>query len=250
MLLGFGRKNPYKELEGKLGYKFKSRSLLEMALTHRSYRFETKDIHEDNQRLEFLGDAVLGFIVAAHLYDAHAEGREGTLTDLRSSVTSGKALGIIAKETGLGEHVLLGKGEEHAGGRHRSSLLADCLEAVIGAAYLDGGVRAAERIVEKIVIPQFSPSRQADWSDNPKGKLQEISQRLHGRGPEYRRISESGPAHRKVFVFEAVVDGRVMGRGTGPTRRDAEAEAAHHAVTALLATTGAGMPAGGRGFPG
>lgn len=250
MLLGFGRKNPYRELETKLGYKFKNRDLLVMALTHRSYRFETRDIHEDNQRLEFLGDAVLGFIVAAHLYDAHADGREGTLTDLRSSVTSGKALGHIAREIELGDFVRLGKGEEHAGGRHRASLLSDCLEAVIGAAYLDGGVRAAERIIEKVVIPQFSPKREADWRGNPKGKLQEMAQRLHGRGPEYRRIAESGPAHSKTFVVEAVVNGKVMGRGVGPTRRDAEAEAARHAVTGLLAPSPAGTRDDGSGSPG
>ncbi len=250
MLLGFGRKNPYRELEAKLGYKFKNRDLLVMALTHRSYRFETRDIREDNQRLEFLGDAVLGFVVAAHLYDAHADGREGMLTDLRSSVTSGKALGHIARGIELGAFVRLGKGEEHAGGRYRASLLSDCLEAVIGAAYLDGGVRAAERIIEKVVIPQFSPKRETDWSENPKGKLQEMAQRLHGRGPEYRRISESGPSHSKTFVVEAVVNGKVMGRGVGPTRRDAEAEAARHAVTELLAPSPAGTRDDGSGSPG
>ncbi len=239
MLLGLGRKSPYRELEKKLGYSFKRHALLEMALTHRSYRFETRDVKEDNQRLEFLGDAVLGFIVAAHLYDAHAEGREGTLTDLRSSVTSGKALGAIGKDVGLGEFVRLGKGEEAAGGRQRGSLLSDCLEAVIGAAYLDGGVKAAERIVEKVVIPQFSPGRTADWKDNPKGKLQEISQRRYGRSPEYRRVGEAGPAHQKTFVIDALVNGQSLGRGTGSNRRTAEAEAATAAVMTLLSQTGA-----------
>lgn len=234
MLLGLGRRNPYKELEKRLGYRFKNRGLLELALTHRSYRFETKDADEDNQRLEFLGDAVLGFVVAAHLYDAHADGREGTLTDLRSSVTSGKALSGIAREIALGEHVLLGKGEENAGGRHRASLLSDCLEAIIGAAYLDGGVRAAEKVVETVVIPQFGPRRHGDWRENPKGKLQELCQRQYGRGPEYRRVEESGPAHRRTFVVEAVVNGRVMGRATGTARREAEVEAASQAVMALL----------------
>jgi ribonuclease-3 len=250
MLLGLRRKNPYRELEKKLGYAFKRRALLEMALTHRSYRFETRDIEEDNQRLEFLGDAVLGFIVAAHLYDAHAEGREGTLTDLRSSVTSGKALGAIGKAMELGEFVRLGKGEEAAGGRQRASLLSDCVEAVIGAAYLDGGVKAAERIVEKVVIPQFSPGRMADWTDNPKGKLQEISQRRYGKSPEYRRVGEAGPAHQKTFVIDALVNGQSLGRGTGSNRRAAEAEAATQAVMALLSPPGVGRAADEPGFPG
>ncbi len=249
MVLGFGRRNPYKVLEGKLGYAFRKRKWLEMALTHRSYRFETRDVNEDNQRLEFLGDAVLGFIVAAHLYEAHAEGREGTLTDLRSSVTSGKALGAIGKEIGLGEFVRLGKGEEQAGGRGRASLLSDCLEAVIGAAYLDGGVKAAERIVARIVIPQFCPAKGSDWSENPKGKLQELSQKGYGRGPEYRRVSESGPPHCKTFVVEAIVNGRVLGSGSGATRRDAEAEAARLAVMALLEEARGVKPGAGRGSP-
>lgn len=234
MLLRLRRKNPYKELEKKLGYAFRDHKLLEMALTHRSYRFETRDVQEDNQRLEFLGDAVLGFVVAAHLYDAHAEGREGTLTDLRSSVTSGKALGAIGKMIGLGEFVRLGKGEENAGGRQRSSLLSDCVESVIGAAYLDGGVKAAEKIVEKVVIPHFSPGRQADWTENPKGKLQELSQRQYGASPEYRRVGEAGPAHQKTFVIEALVNGKPLGRGMGPNRKVAEAEAAAMAVMELL----------------
>lgn len=250
MLLRLRRKNPYKELENMLGYSFKRHNLLEMALTHRSYRFETRDVEEDNQRLEFLGDAVLGFIVAAHLYDAHADGREGTLTDLRSSVTSGKALGAIGKDIGLGAFVRLGKGEESAGGRQRVSLLSDCLEAVIGAAYLDGGVKAAERIVEKVVIPQFSPGRQADWTDNPKGKLQELSQRSYGKSPDYRRVGEAGPAHQKTFVIDAVVNGRPMGRGTGPNRRAAESEAAMHAVKAMLSQAGEAREGDGHGSPG
>lgn len=250
MVLGFGRKNPYKALESRLGYAFKNRALLEMALTHRSFRFETKDVHDDNQRLEFLGDAVLGFIVAAHLYKVHADGREGTLTELRSSVTSGKALGAIGKKIGLGEFIRLGKGEEQAGGRGRASLLSDCLEAVIGAAFLDRGVEAAERIVEKIVIPQFCPEASRDWSENPKGKLQELSQRAYGRGPDYRRVSESGPAHCRTFVVEALVNGRVLGSASGPTRRDAEVEAARQAVMALLPETSGGKPDGGPVSPG
>lgn len=235
MLLGLRKPNPYRELEKRLGYKFDNRDLLEMALLHRSYRFETKDIVTDNQRLEFLGDAVAGFLVAAHLYRLHRDGDEGILTELRSRATSGKALAGIAREIGLGDFVRLGKGEERAGGRLRETLLADGMEAVIGAAYLDGGVKAAEKIVVKLLIPLVGEAPQEDWEENPKGKLQEISQRLYGRGPEYRCISEEGPAHQKQFTVEALVGGALLGQGQGASKRAAETDAAAMAVRKLLA---------------
>jgi ribonuclease-3 len=156
-------------------------------------------------------------------------------------VTSGKALGEVGKDIGLGAFVRLGKGEENAGGRQRSSLLSDCVEAVIGAAYLDGGVKAAERIVEKVVIPQFSPGNKADWTENPKGKLQELSQRRYGKSPEYRRVGEAGPAHQKTFVIEAFINGKALGRGVGSNRRAAEAVAATEAVKVLMSTEGEGQ---------
>ena len=234
MLLGLRRPNPYRELEKRLGYKFSNRELLEMALLHRSYRYEVKDVATDNQRLEFLGDAVAGFLVAAHLYRIHCDGNEGVLTEMRSRVTSGKAMASAARDIHLGDFVRLGKGEEMAGGRKREALLADGLEAVIGAAYLDGGVKAAEKIVAKVLIPMMSEKPVDDWVDNPKGKLQELSQRLYSRGPEYRCVSEEGPAHQKVFVVEAIVGGACLGQGTGPSKRAAETEAAIVGVRKLL----------------
>jgi len=234
MLLGLRKLNPYRELEKRLGYKFGDRALLDMALLHRSYRFEAKDVTTDNQRLEFLGDAVVGFLVAAHLYRMHADIDEGTLTELRSRVTSGKALAGVARDLGLGDYVKLGKGEEQAGGRLRETLLADGMEAVIGAAYLDGGVKAAEKIVVKLLLPLVAASTPDDWEDNPKGKLQELSQRLYGRGPEYKCISEEGPPHLKQFVVEAIVGGALLGGGEGSSKRAAETEAATAAVKKLL----------------
>ncbi len=235
MLLSLRKPNPYRELEKRLGYKFGDRALLEMALLHRSYRYEAKDVTTDNQRLEFLGDAVAGFLVAAHLYRLHAEGDEGTLTELRSRVTSGKALAGVARELGLGDFVRLGKGEEQAGGRLRETLLADGMEAVIGAAYLDGGVKAAEKIVTKLLLPLVNATQKEDWEDNPKGKLQELSQRLYGRGPEYKCTSEQGPPHQKQFVVEALAGGALLGEGKGSSKRAAETEAATMAVKKLLA---------------
>ena len=235
MLLGLRKPNPYRELEKRLGYKFGTRELLEMALMHRSYRYETKDVAADNQRLEFLGDAVAGFLAAAHLYRMNRDGDEGTLTELRSRVTSGKALASVAREIGLGEFIRLGKGEERAGGRDREALLADGLEAVIGAAYLDGGVKAAEKIVAKLLIPLLGSTPQEEWEENPKGKLQELSQRLYGCGPEYRCVSEEGPAHQKHFVVEAIVGGAKLGVGEGASKRAAETVAATAAVRKLMA---------------
>jgi len=235
MLLSLRKPNPYRELEKRLGYKFGDRSLLDMALLHRSYRFEARDVETDNQRLEFLGDSVVGFLVAAHLYRMHAGVDEGTLTELRSRVTSGKALAGVAREIGLGDYVRLGKGEEQAGGRFRETLLADGMEAVIGAAYLDGGVKAAEKIVVKLLLPLSQSTPVEDWEDNPKGKLQEISQRLYGHGPEYRCVSEEGPPHQKNFVIEALVGGALLGEGRGSSKRVAETAAAHAAVMKLMA---------------
>ena len=235
MILGLRRPNPYRELEKQVGYKFSNRDLLELALLHRSYRYEVKDVETDNQRLEFLGDAIAGFLVAAHLYRMHCDGDEGILTELRSRVTSGKAMATVARDIQLGDFIKLGKGEEMAGGRKREALLADGLEAVIGAAYLDGGVKAAEKIVAKLLIPLISTKPCEEWMDNPKGKLQELSQGLYNRGPEYKCIFEEGPAHRKVFVVEAIVGGARLGQGTGSSKRVAETEAAIVGVRKLLA---------------
>lgn len=238
MLLRLRKQNPYRELEKRIGYSFDSRDLLEMALLHRSYRFENKDIAADNQRLEFLGDAVMGFLVAAQLYRRHGDQDEGILTELRSRVTSGKALAEVARQIGLGDFMRLGKGEERAGGRGRETLLADGMEAVIGAAYLDGGVKAAEKIVTKLLIPLAGEAPIEEWSGNPKGKLQELSQRMYGRGPEYRCVSEEGPAHQKKFVVEAIVGGALLGEGQGANKRAAEADAAMAAVKKLMKTSG------------
>lgn len=228
------RRSPYRALEKRLGYAFKNHKLLEVALTHRSFRFEQREVTEDNQRMEFLGDAVLGLVTAAHIYREFKEVDEGHLTELRSRVASGRALATIAKSMDLGAHIRLGKGEEQAGGRDRPGVLADCLEAVIAAAYLDGGLKA----VDKVFAAHFAPllaGGDIAWTDNPKGHLQEIVQRLHKENVQYRCVSEEGPAHQKRFTVEAVVRGVAMGVGRGPNRRAAETEAAMQALQVLKA---------------
>ena len=208
--------------------------MLEAALTHRSYRFETPNVDQDNQRLEFLGDAVLGLIAATHIYSAYKDRDEGALTDLRSRVTSGKALAQIGKTMQLGQAVRLGKGEEQSGGRHRAALIADALEAVIGAAYLDGGIKGVNGIFEKLFVPLLEADEREAWMENPKGRLQEIAQQRRGGEPAYRCVREEGPPHQKTFTVEVVLNGTPLGQGTGKSRREAESSAAVQAVKALL----------------
>jgi len=230
----FGRsKNPYKELETDIGYSFRHRQLLTAALTHRSYRFENKGVEFDNQRLEFLGDAVLGLVSAAHLYETFGDADEGTLTHLRSSIASGKALAKVARRLHLGERLMLGKGEERSGGRHRDSNLADVLESVIGAVYVDGGFKAADKMVRKLVMTELDSNTDNIWDQNPKGQLQEIAQRRWQCSPYYRTAGERGPSHAKLFTVEVVLNDLPVGRGRGSSKREAEAKAAIDAIEKL-----------------
>lgn len=199
---------------------------MEAALTHRSFRFENTGTAVDNQRLEFLGDAVLGFLTAAFVYRKHESRDEGVLTTLRSQTTSGKALSRVARDIGLGEVVLLGAGEERSGGRKRPSVLADALESVIGAAYMDGGIKGAEKIFRKLFVPHLNELSGDIWAQNPKGKLQEYSQRHWKRSPVYRVVERVGPAHSTLFSVEVcLTDGR-RGIGHGQSKQDAESSAA------------------------
>lgn len=224
------KRNPYRKLEKLIGYAFRRRTLLEMALTHRSYRFETEGIKDDNQRLEFLGDAVLGFAAAAFLYKKHDRRNEGDLTAYRSQTTSGKALAEVARTIGLGEYLKLGKGERASGGNRRSSALADALESIIGAVYLDGGMKAVNRIFEKLFVPLLEGLSGDVWVDNPKGKLQEISQRLWRVSPSYKVVKKLGPPHATVFTVEVVLSSGLKARGSGENKRKAEMKAAANAL--------------------
>jgi ribonuclease III len=220
-------------LEKKIGYRFRNARLLSTALVHPSYRFEMPGEKTDYQRMEFLGDAVLGFVVAAHIYDRFSDQEEGYLTSLRSRITSGKALAEMGRAVGLGERIKIGKGEELSGGRQRPSNLADALEAVIGAAYLDGGMRAVEKIFKTIFVPELNRGTHDFWDENPKGRLQDMAQRIHRRGPTYRVAKEEGPSHEKIFTVHVMVGGTVMGVGTGRNKRDAEAQAAAEAIKTM-----------------
>jgi len=227
------RKNPYSGLEKALGYRFRRTLLIEKALLHRSFRFENRGIAADNQRLEFLGDAVLGFVTAAYLYDKFQDEREGFLTSLRSQITSGRALVGVARSIGLGAHIKMGKGEEQSGGRKRPSNLADALEAVIGAAYLDGGMKAVDKIFKRLFIPRLDSFSGDVWEGNPKGKLQEYSQRTWRSSPRYHVIRQEGPSHATIFTVEVLLSNGTTGKGKGGNKQNAEARAAIDALEKL-----------------
>lgn len=224
------RPNPYKKLEAALGYRFRKRRLLEQAITHPSFAHEQPLPTPDNQRLEFLGDAALGLVAAAILYESRPDASEGALTKLRSSLSSTKALAEIAQRADLGAHLRLGKGEERGGGRIRPTILADALEAVLGAAYLDGGLKAVQKIFRALFMPRMDELGLARWHDNPKGELQEWSQRRGTGAPHYRVQREEGPAHQRVFTVEVIVGGVSLAQGSGATKREAETQAALRAI--------------------
>lgn len=232
MLLG--RRGPYRDLEDKIGYRFRKRIWIEMALTHKSYRFENQGVEHDNQRLEFLGDAVLGFVTAAHLYERFADLDEGALTAMRSQLTSGKALTHIASEIQLGVHLKMGKGEDQTGGRKRPSTLADAMEAVIGAAYFDGGDKAVGKIFKTLFLPAMNLLSSDVWNDNPKGKLQEYAQRAFRLSPRYRVVLREGPPHDTVFTVEVTMGpDNISGKGTGNSKQAAEVAAARDVLDRL-----------------
>ena len=223
-------RNPYRELEKKLGYAFRRKALLETALMHRSYRFEFTGIDSDNQRQEFLGDAALGLVATDYLFKAHKTLQEGSLTCLRSRLTSGKALAKIGRSISLGEHLKLGKGERMSGGHHRASNITDAMEAILGAAYLDRGLKAVEKIFNKLFIPMIEIEPDDAWSDNPKGQLQVIAQRQWKGNPQYHVIRQDGPSHSKTFTVRVMVGGNNVGQGRGLTKREAEQQAAQNAL--------------------
>jgi ribonuclease-3 len=222
------------KLQKIIGHSFKNPELLQEALTHPSLAHEKggNGTHH-NQRLEFLGDAVLQLILTDHIFAMYPDFPEGKLTQVRAHLANRHTLHRRALEIGLGEYLLLGKGEEASGGRQRLSNLADAYEALLGAVYLDGGIRAARRFVARQFKLEFKNLREATPRQNPKGRLQELLQERSAANPQYRVISETGPDHNKRF--EAVVEweGREIGRGRGSSKKLAEVAAAEAALNAV-----------------
>ncbi len=217
-------------LESRIDYKFRNSFLLAEALTHPSLAYESQRPHFDNQRLEFLGDAVLQLIVTEVLYKLFPHEAEGHLTKLRSRVVSRRALARFAMMIHLGDYVLLGKGEEATGGRRRLSTLADAFESLIGAMYLDSGQEAAKALILKLFESEIDGMVTSPDERNPKGELQECLQAIHPIAPVYRIVGESGPDHRRVFQAEVIWQDKLLAAGKGKSKKEAEARAAAEAL--------------------
>jgi ribonuclease-3 len=216
------------------GHQFKNRELLLEAITHPSLSHEQANQNQPhNQRLEFLGDAVLQLLLTDHIYEQHPTLPEGQLTQLRAHLANRHSLFRRAKAIELGKHLLLGKGEENSGGRDRLSNLADAYEALIAAIYLDGGIRAARKFIASQFKDEFKTLKQAAPRQNPKGLLQELLQAHSTANPHYRMVHETGPDHHKHFETVVEWHGREIGRGQGTSKKLAEAAAAENALTAF-----------------
>jgi len=209
-------------IEKKLDYKFKDRELLKTALTHSSYANETSV--ESNERLEFLGDAVLGFVVADVLYKRYPDATEGKLSKMRSSIVSRMNFAHFARELRINKQVLLGKGEENTGGRERESNLSGTFEAVIGAIFIDGGYRKVYKVIIKLLKNCLNGDEEI-FKDY-KTKLQEVAQRKFKKVPKYKVVLEEGPPHDKNFHIEVKLGRKTFGKGMGSNKKKAEQEAA------------------------
>ena len=219
-------------LERYIGYKFRNSLLLAEALTHPSLSFERKTFHFDNQRLEFLGDAVLQLVITHHLYRLFPTFSEGQLTKLRSRLVSREGLKKHAVTMGLGNYLMLGRGEESSHGRERSSTLADAFESLVGAIYLDSDLETVRRFVLRVAGDDLGSLVREPAEHNPKGELQEMLQAISTQSPAYEVISETGPDHLKEFVCRVVWEGRDLGRGVGQSKKQAEINAAVDALQA------------------
>lgn len=227
------------ELEERLGVTFKDPAVLRQAFVHSSYVNENPgEAPESNERLEFLGDAVLGLVVADELYAAFPGLDEGKLTELRTHLVRRDTLASAARELGLGEELLLGRGEAAGGGKERPTNLAHVYEAVVGAIFLDSGLRSARGFVRRSLGEDFRSIEQRAFPSDPKSRLQETSQSRFQTTPTYRLVGEEGPDHARRFTIEVEIDQQVLGRGTGRSKQQAEKEAAREALRALEGETG------------
>ena len=221
-----------KDLEAAIGYRFKNITLLQNALTHSSYANERwHNSLKSNERLEFLGDSILGMVVAEYLYKTFPDRPEGELTRLRADMVCEKTLAAVAARIELGRHLMLGNGEEQSGGRSRDSILADAVESVIAASFLDGGMEAARKLIEKFILVEV-PIKKLNNADY-KTALQELVQQKKNQTLSYRLVGESGPDHDKRFDVEVSLNGRVIGIGTGSSKKRAEQMAAQDALEKL-----------------
>ncbi|MBQ6105094.1 MAG: ribonuclease III [Lachnospiraceae bacterium] len=226
------------DLEQKIGYQFTDGNLLVTALTHSSYANEfsrRKGEIEFNERLEFLGDAVLELVTSEFIFEEHADMPEGSMSKLRASMVCEPSLAFCARGIGLGSFLRLGKGEDMTGGRNRDSILSDAFEAVIGAIYLDGGLEPAGRFIREFALTKLDDAR---LFKDSKTLLQEITQEKYRCMPEYVLAKEEGPAHMRTFTIELKVGGKALATGTGSSKKGAEQEAARKAIRIITGRSG------------
>lgn len=218
------------EFETSIGVNFTDKSLLAQAFYHRSYLNEAKQVKESNERLEFLGDAVLSFLTSRFLYKLFPQYPEGTLTNIRSSLVKTTMLGAIGKELSFGDLLKLSKGEAESGGRKNPSLLADCFEAFLGALFLDQGIDEAEKFLQKVLFPKTDDIVKTKSYIDFKSYLQEITQEMHKISPTYTVTHAEGPDHDRTFTIEATLLAKTLGTGVGKSKQEAEQAAAKNSL--------------------
>jgi ribonuclease III len=220
----------FDSLQEQIGIHFKNQELLHSAFYHRSYLNEARQVRESNERLEFLGDAVLSFLTSEFLYKTYPEFPEGTLTNIRSGLVKTKSLGDTAAILGLGELLFLSHGEEESGGRKNLSLLADCFEALLGAIFLDQGIDVARQYLQKILFPNAQEIVDKKLYIDFKSYLQEVVQQDTKVSPTYRVARSEGPDHAKTFWIEVIVGDKIIGSGSGKSKQEGEQAAASDAL--------------------
>jgi ribonuclease-3 len=223
------------ELEGHFGYVFKNKKLLMEALTHRSFYHENPDESiTHNERLEFLGDSVLGFVIVEHLFSSDKKFTESVMAKIKSYLVKEAILSEIANSLSLGKYLRLGKGEEATGGRAKKSILADTIEALLGAVYIDGGYRKVRELILMLFREKIDALTYSTEFHDFKTELQEKTQLLFGLLPEYRVTKQEGEEHKKVFTIEVYIKGKKFGKGKGKSKKEAETLAAKEALLRLL----------------
>ncbi len=215
--------------------KFKNKELFEQSFVHRSYLNETKKKISSNERLEFLGDSVISFVVSQYLYSKYPDFDEGILTNLRSLLVNTKSLAQVAKELEFGSYLKLSKGEEESRGRQNQSLLADCFEAFVGALFMDSGIEVVNNFLSEVLLPKADLYVKNKTFKDPKSLLQEKIQSQKQTSPVYKVINEEGPAHAKTFTVGAYIDNILMGQGNGKSKQEAEESAAREALNIIKA---------------
>lgn len=226
------------DLQARLGHQFREPALLRLALTHPSISHEAGTSTEHNQRLEYLGDAVIQLALSRELYDRYPQYDEGPLTKIRAQLVNQVSLAEQGRLLGLGEHLILSRGEQLNGGRARPSILADAYESVLGALFLDGGYDVARGFILQAFQDAFTEIESAPSTDNPKGALQEILQAISSEAPQYQVLTASGPDHDREFECAVLYKGEEIGRGKGKSKKTAESQAAAAALAGLKEKNG------------